>query len=107
MACGNLVADPSLSARPIQSLITRCSELAESIRAELAAYVKSRTDEILNLNNLVARLKKELEGHEAEAMVQVSTMFPLALSCVGLDFCCCFKASVKCYTCCGTKPSGL
>lgn len=47
------------------------SELAETIRAELASYVKGRTDEILNLNNQVARLKKELERHEAEAMLQV------------------------------------
>jgi len=48
-----------------------CSELAESIRAELAGYVKGRTDEILNISNRVARLKKELEKHEGEAMVQV------------------------------------
>eukprot|EP00983_Pelagomonas_calceolata_P048971 1141294-Pelagomonas_calceolata.AAC.3 len=46
------------------------AEAAESIRAELAAYVKGRTDEILNLSNRVARLKKELEKHEGEAMVQ-------------------------------------
>ncbi|KAF5841600.1 hypothetical protein DUNSADRAFT_12297 [Dunaliella salina] len=50
----------------------KCSEAAESIRAELAAYVKGRTDEILNLSNRVARLKKELEKHEGEAMVQES-----------------------------------
>lgn len=49
--------------------------MAESIRAELAGYVKTRTDEILNLSNKVARLKKELEKHEGEAMVQVSFYF--------------------------------
>lgn len=36
----------------------------------LQVYVKQKTDEILNLNNEVARLKKELESYEADAMVQ-------------------------------------
>lgn len=48
----------------------RCAELAEKVRAELTLYVKQKTDEILNLNNSVARLKKELEGYEGEALVQ-------------------------------------
>jgi hypothetical protein len=48
------------------------SELAEKTRAELAMYVKAKTDEILALNNVVARLKKEVEGYEAEAQVQES-----------------------------------
>ncbi|GIL55228.1 hypothetical protein Vafri_10809 [Volvox africanus] len=48
----------------------RCSELAEKVRTELQIYVKQKTDEILNLNNQVAKLKTELEGYEAEAMVQ-------------------------------------
>ncbi|KAJ9531595.1 hypothetical protein V8C86DRAFT_1811506 [Haematococcus lacustris] len=50
----------------------KCSELAEGIRAELVVYVKGKTDEILALNNVVAQLKKELEGQEAEGMVQES-----------------------------------
>mmetsp|Transcript_16631 Transcript_16631/g.28553 ORF Transcript_16631/g.28553 Transcript_16631/m.28553 type:complete len:325 (+) Transcript_16631:114-1088(+) len=50
----------------------KCSELAEKTRSELAAYVKAKSDEILALNNQVARLKKELEGYEAEAIVQES-----------------------------------
>jgi hypothetical protein len=33
--------------------------------------VKTKTDEILGLNNVVARLKKELEAYEGESMVQV------------------------------------
>ncbi|KAG2435900.1 hypothetical protein HXX76_007095 [Chlamydomonas incerta] len=48
----------------------KCSELAEKVRTELQIYVKQKTDEILNLNNQVAKLKTELEGYEAEAMVQ-------------------------------------
>eukprot|EP00197_Chlamydomonas_leiostraca_P014764 CAMPEP_0202871526 /NCGR_PEP_ID=MMETSP1391-20130828/18943_1 /ASSEMBLY_ACC=CAM_ASM_000867 /TAXON_ID=1034604 /ORGANISM="Chlamydomonas leiostraca, Strain SAG 11-49" /LENGTH=287 /DNA_ID=CAMNT_0049552355 /DNA_START=77 /DNA_END=937 /DNA_ORIENTATION=+ len=50
----------------------KCSELAESIRAELALYVKHKTDEILALNNVLARAKKELEGCEGDALVQES-----------------------------------
>lgn len=50
----------------------KCSELAESIRAELALYVKHKTDEILTLNNVLARAKKELEGCEGDAQVQES-----------------------------------
>eukprot|EP00798_Chlamydomonas_sp_ICE-L_P025664 gene25664-11329_t len=48
----------------------KCGELAEKIRAELQIYIKQKTDEILNLNNVVARLKKELESYEGDAMVQ-------------------------------------
>jgi hypothetical protein len=47
------------------------SELAESTRGELASYVKVKTDEILGLNNIIARLKKEVEGYAAEAQMQV------------------------------------
>ncbi len=36
----------------------------------LQVYVKQKTDEILNLNNELARLKKELESYEGDAMVQ-------------------------------------
>lgn len=48
----------------------KCGELAEKIRAELQVYVKQKTDEILNLNNQLARLKKELERYESEALSQ-------------------------------------
>mmetsp|Transcript_25341 Transcript_25341/g.55050 ORF Transcript_25341/g.55050 Transcript_25341/m.55050 type:complete len:310 (+) Transcript_25341:61-990(+) len=48
----------------------KCGELAEKIRAELQIYIKQKTDEILNLNNVVARLKKELETYEGDALVQ-------------------------------------
>lgn len=34
--------------------------------------MKQKTDEILNLNNSVARMKKELEGYEGEALLQES-----------------------------------
>ena len=36
-------------------------------RAELRAYTKSRTDEILHLNTSIAALKKQLEASEQEA----------------------------------------
>lgn len=48
----------------------KCGELAEKIRAELQIYIKQKTDEILNLNNEVARLKKELESYKGDVMVQ-------------------------------------
>lgn len=48
----------------------KCAELAEKIRTELQVYVKQKTDESLNLNNELARLKKELEGYEGDAMAQ-------------------------------------
>ncbi len=36
-------------------------------RAELRAYTKARTDEILHLNTSIAALKKQLEAFEQEA----------------------------------------
>ncbi|GAX82119.1 hypothetical protein CEUSTIGMA_g9547.t1 [Chlamydomonas eustigma] len=48
----------------------KCAELAEKIRTELQVYMKQKTDEILNLNNELARLKKELETYEGDALVQ-------------------------------------
>ena len=45
-----------------------CAELNEQTRAELQAYTKSKADEILNLNNRISRLKKEMEGKERETM---------------------------------------
>ena len=45
-----------------------CAELNEQTRAELQAYTKSKADEILNLNNRMSRLKKEMEGKERETM---------------------------------------
>ena len=48
----------------------KCAELTEKIRTELQVYVKTKTDESLNLSNELARLKKELEGYEGDAMVQ-------------------------------------
>ncbi|MEW5313954.1 MAG: hypothetical protein WDW38_005484 [Sanguina aurantia] len=50
----------------------RCGELSERVRAELQVYAKQKTDEILNLNNSIARMKKELEGYEGEALLQES-----------------------------------
>lgn len=50
----------------------KCAELAEKVRSELAIYVKSKTDEILTMNNEVALLKNELENYKSEAMVQQS-----------------------------------
>ncbi len=38
--------------------------------AELQSYRKQKTNEILNLNNRIARLKKELEQLEAECFMQ-------------------------------------
>ena len=37
------------------------SETNEATRAELQTYTKTRTDEILNLNNKISRKKKDLE----------------------------------------------
>lgn len=39
-------------------------------RADLQAYTKTKTDEIVNLNNTISRLKKELETYEAESYAQ-------------------------------------
>ncbi|GMH41990.1 hypothetical protein BSKO_09909 [Bryopsis sp. KO-2023] len=43
-------------------------ELTEKTRAELQNYVRQKTESILNLNNKLSNLKKELEGYEAEAL---------------------------------------
>ena len=39
-------------------------------RADLQAYTKTKTDEIVNLNNTISRLKKQLETYEAESYAQ-------------------------------------
>ncbi len=39
-------------------------------RSELQAYTKTKTDEIVNLNNTISRLKKQLETYEAESYAQ-------------------------------------
>eukprot|EP00241_Pyramimonas_parkeae_P007189 CAMPEP_0114260016 /NCGR_PEP_ID=MMETSP0058-20121206/20221_1 /TAXON_ID=36894 /ORGANISM="Pyramimonas parkeae, CCMP726" /LENGTH=304 /DNA_ID=CAMNT_0001375141 /DNA_START=316 /DNA_END=1230 /DNA_ORIENTATION=+ len=41
----------------------------ETTRAELQVYVKIKTDEILNLNNTISRLKKDLESRETQATI--------------------------------------
>ncbi|DBB07814.1 TPA: hypothetical protein ACH3X3_009224 [Trebouxia sp. C0006] len=45
-------------------------EAAEQTRSELQAYTKTKTDEIVNLNNTISRLKKQLETYEAESYAQ-------------------------------------
>ena len=50
--------------------MSRCAEAAEATRDELKSYTKAKTDEILTLNNHLAKLKKQLEGLEAEARQQ-------------------------------------
>lgn len=47
----------------------KCATLADSTRSELQTYLKQATDEILNKNNQIAIMKKELEGHGQEAAV--------------------------------------
>lgn len=39
-------------------------------RSDLQAYTKTKTDEIVNLNNTISRLKKQLETYEAESYAQ-------------------------------------
>ena len=39
-------------------------------RSELQVYTKMKTDEIVNLNNTISRLKKQLENYEAESYAQ-------------------------------------
>ena len=39
-------------------------------RSELQVYTKMKTDEIVNLNNTISRLKKQLETYEAESYAQ-------------------------------------
>ncbi|KAK9823584.1 hypothetical protein WJX72_003990 [[Myrmecia] bisecta] len=48
----------------------QAAELAEQTRSDLVAYTKAKTDEILNLNNMISRLKKELESYEQESYAQ-------------------------------------
>jgi protein subunit release factor A len=50
----------------------RCSKEAEDIRTALQAFVKQQTDELLDLNNTLAKLKKQLEQQEEQAGVLVS-----------------------------------
>lgn len=50
----------------------RCSQEAEDIHTALAAFVKQQSDEILDLNNTLAKLKKQLEQQEEAAGVLVS-----------------------------------
>ncbi|KAK9833172.1 hypothetical protein WJX74_009370 [Apatococcus lobatus] len=45
----------------------QAGESTEQVRAELRAYTKARTDEILHLNTSIAALKKQLEASEQEA----------------------------------------
>ena len=56
------------------AIIARASRPDSTIicRAELQAYTKAKTDEILNLNNSISRLKTELEDCEAESYAQES-----------------------------------
>ena len=44
--------------------------LTANCRAELQTYTKSKTDEILNLNNIISRLKKELEFYEGNSYAE-------------------------------------
>lgn len=48
----------------------RCADLAERTRVELQIYTKQKTDEILNLDNRLAQLKKELEAYEQDISLQ-------------------------------------
>jgi predicted RNase H-like nuclease (RuvC/YqgF family) len=55
----------------------RCSKEAEDIRQALQVFVKQKSDEILNLNNTLAKLKKQLEQQEEQAGLLVSCAGPL------------------------------
>ena len=46
------------------------NDLLGKSRSELQAYTKTKTDEIVNLNNTISRLKKQLETYEAESYAQ-------------------------------------
>lgn len=50
----------------------RCSQEAEDIRTALQAFIKQKSDEILDLNNTLAKLKKQLEQQEEQAGLLVS-----------------------------------
>ena len=67
---GDLMHHATLEAtnNDLRQYARECAELNEQTRAELQAYTKSKADEILNLNNRISRLKKEMEGKERETM---------------------------------------
>ena len=44
-----------------------CDETADAVRHELAVLTKRRSDELLLLNNQLARLKQQLEAYEQDA----------------------------------------
>eukprot|EP00238_Polyblepharides_amylifera_P008281 CAMPEP_0196588150 /NCGR_PEP_ID=MMETSP1081-20130531/59712_1 /TAXON_ID=36882 /ORGANISM="Pyramimonas amylifera, Strain CCMP720" /LENGTH=286 /DNA_ID=CAMNT_0041910571 /DNA_START=201 /DNA_END=1058 /DNA_ORIENTATION=- len=46
-----------------------CEHKTEETRTKTQAYSKKKTDEILNFNNIISRLKKELEQRELDASV--------------------------------------
>eukprot|EP01025_Chloroclados_australasicus_P060720 TRINITY_DN7828_c0_g1_i1.p1 TRINITY_DN7828_c0_g1~~TRINITY_DN7828_c0_g1_i1.p1 ORF type:complete len:313 (-),score=45.32 TRINITY_DN7828_c0_g1_i1:322-1260(-) len=49
-----------------------CEQETEQVRTDYIQYRKNKMDEILNLNNEIARLKKEVEQYEGAAMSQES-----------------------------------
>ncbi|GBF97344.1 flagellar associated protein [Raphidocelis subcapitata] len=56
--------------RDLRAHMAHCDEEAESLRSELAAFTKRRSDELLLLNNRLAALKQQLEAHEQDAALQ-------------------------------------
>eukprot|EP00775_Hariotina_reticulata_P008951 gene8951-9127_t len=48
----------------------KCASEAEEVRAALQALTKQKSDEILNLNNHLAELKKQLELYQQQASLQ-------------------------------------
>jgi predicted nuclease with TOPRIM domain len=56
--------------RDLRAHMAHCDEAAESLRGELAACTKHRSDELLLLNNRLAALKQQLETHEQDAALQ-------------------------------------
>lgn len=44
---------------------------AEALRSSLQAFVKHKSDELLQLSNQLAKLKKQLELHEQDVNLQV------------------------------------
>lgn len=49
-----------------------CADKNEQTREDLQRYTKMKTDEILNLNNKISRLKKDLEGRERNVLNEAS-----------------------------------
>ncbi len=47
-------------------------EASEKLRGELVLYTKQKTDEILNLNNQISQLKKQMEAYHLESLDQES-----------------------------------